>query len=153
VTSLILLGAGYEDLQHAPQATSQEIEHYVDFSTLILSEEVPAQNIQILDTHEIQEGIHGGQCVTWIQRYFNSYYTHPDFRGHAKDITPNSIEPRIGSAVITTEGEGHAALIIAIDEDNLILAESNYRGDEKVTKGRILTKDSHLIRGYFNFSN
>lgn len=40
-------------------------------------------------------GEHTGQCVEWIQRYFKSYYTHPDFRGVAGQIRPNTSDPKV----------------------------------------------------------
>lgn len=111
----------------------------------------PQQYLLIGDFPGIVQEAHGGQCVAWIQQYLSVYYTHPAFRGHARDIVPNTSEPSLGAAVLTTEGEGHAALIIAIDEDELVLAESNYNGDERIDVGRRLQIDNPIIRGYFNF--
>lgn len=67
--------------------------------------------------------------------------------GHAKNLKPNSFEPKIGSVVITREGPGHVALIVDIKDGKLILNESNYVKC-KITKGRELPIDSPLIRGY-----
>lgn len=98
------------------------------------------------------EGTYGGQCLAFIQRLFESYYTHPEFRGMARNIEPNSIEPKVNNVVLTDESKkGHAALIIAIEGDELILAESNYAKDEIIHVGRRLNiQDEHIV-GYFNF--
>ena len=100
---------------------------------------------------EIEAGIWGGQCVSWIQKYFDSYYKHPKFRGHAKDIEPNSQIPEVGSVVLTMEPIGHAALIIGIEDNQLIVAESNYGGDEMIDVGRKININDPRIRGYYKF--
>lgn len=95
---------------------------------------------------------HGGQCVEFIQRYLESYYTHPNFRGVARNIVPNSQEPKVGSAVLTRESkDGHAALIVAIEGDELVLAESNFTEPEMVSVGRRIKITDERIVGYFNF--
>lgn len=102
--------------------------------------------------YERYNGVYGGQCVEWLQAIFNSYKTHPEFRGRAGDIPPNTKQPTVGAVVITSEGSvGHVALIIEIDDEELVLAESNISGDEIVRIGRRIRKDSEYIVGYFNF--
>ena len=100
-----------------------------------------------------KEGEHGGQCIEFIQRHFDSYYTFPDFRGNAIDIMPNTEDPQIGDIVLTSESEyGHGALIIDETEEFWILADSNYKGDEIIHIGREFPKKHFQIRGYFTFS-
>lgn len=95
-------------------------------------------------------GSHGGQCVTFIQNLFKKYNT--EFRGRAVDIQPNEDSPAVGRVVLTNESYvGHVAAILAIEGDYLVLAESNYGMDEKVTVGRKLDRNSEVIRGYFSF--
>lgn len=90
--------------------------------------------------------------MEFIQRYYDAYYTHPEFRGYAGDVVPNSSEPRVGASVLTNEPTGHAAIIVAIYEGSLVLAESNYYGDERVSVGRKIQIDDPRIRGYFDFN-
>ena len=109
----------------------------------------------LLEDIALWEGKYGGQCTAFIQRYFKSYYTHPDFRGDARAIVPNATEPEVGAAVLTLErsGAGHVAIVIAIDEETgeLTLADSNYGQDELVHVGRKMPQDDSRIRGYFVF--
>jgi len=109
--------------------------------------------IQEKEEYEYTDGEHGGQCVIFVQRHYDSYYDHPAFRGTAGNIVPNTSVPEVGSAVITNEGPlGHVALIKEIEGDNLILIESNFYGDERITSGRVLPVDSYKIKGYYNFN-
>jgi len=91
----------------------------------------------------------GGQCVLFIQNLFQNY---EQFGGRAIDIVSNIDMPAVGEIVLTTESEtGHVALIYKIENDELILAESNYGNDEKITVGRRLKIGDPVIRGYFDF--
>lgn len=91
----------------------------------------------------------GGQCVDFVQYVKGE---NDGFIGNARDIKPNSDVPLIGQVVLTSESEwGHVALIDDIQDGDLILIESNYNGDGKVTKGRRLAINSPLIRGYYHF--
>lgn len=94
---------------------------------------------------ENKSGQYGGQCVVFIQDYYEAYDI---FAGDAGTITPNSTIPEIGSAVLTT---GHTALIYKIEGELLFLIESNYHYDEKITIGRTLNINDPSIRGYFKF--
>jgi len=108
---------------------------------------------QIVTPLPYEDGEHGGQCVVFIQRHYESYYDHPAFRGRAGDIEPNSAIPEVGGAVITYEGSiGHVAMITEIKENNLILIESNFHGEEKILYGRIIPIDSPKIKGYYSFN-
>jgi hypothetical protein len=91
------------------------------------------------------EGQYGGQCVAFIQDYYDAY---DKFKGDAANIVPNSSIPEVGSAVLTT---GHTALIYKIEGETLFLIESNYHYDEKITIGRTLNINDLSIRGYFKF--
>lgn len=116
--------------------------------------EAEVQKVTLIDTLKKLDGTHGGQCVEFVQRYKQSYYTHPEFRGWASNIVPNSLTPKIGDAVLLYEGpHGHAALIADIVDGELILAESNYlKNDLGIIRiGRRVALTSGRIRGYFNF--
>lgn len=100
---------------------------------------------------EARAGQQGGQCVAFIQSLFNNY---EEFAGRAADIEPNADQPEVGIVVLTNESNaGHAAYIYKIQGDVLILAESNYGFDEKITVGRQLKIDDPVIRGYYKFIN
>lgn len=156
MASLILITVIYYDSTHTIAVASYEIEPSLEYRPS-MSEQEPtpedAQPIEILDIQDIKPGTKGGQCVSFIQKYLNTYYTFPGFRGHARDIQPNSYTPSIGAAVLTHEGEYHTALIIALDGDDMYLAESNYHGDEIISVGRKLSVKSQKIRGYYTFSH
>lgn len=94
---------------------------------------------------------HAGQCVEYIQYITGNY---KNIKGIAGKIKPNTQEAYPGHAIITTEGRyGHIALVIDIIGDKLILAESNYRGDEIVQTGRKMNINDERIIGYFDFNN
>lgn len=104
------------------------------------------------DFSDIIPGTYGGQCVAWIQRYLKlTPQKYPGFFNNADGIMPKDKTPQVGSAVLTKEGLYHVALIIDIQGNDLILAESNYKGTELLTKGRRLPMNSIKIRGYYNF--
>lgn len=108
---------------------------------------------KFLDKYIDREGEIGGECVEFIQREYDSYYTFPDFRGHASNIKPNSDEPKIGSAILTREwsGVGHASIVGDIIDGEIILIESNYHSDKKIQIGRKINVKDSRIRGYFHF--
>ncbi len=115
--------------------------------------------VQLLDcSHDrlacalMRVGRHGGECVEFIQRLYESYYSDPAFRGYAGDIVPNSKIPRVGDAVLTFYGKHHAVLIAAIEGDELVLLESNLHGDGIISYGRRISINSANIIGYFHFS-
>ena len=101
------------------------------------------------DYHDIKEGSWGGECVLWLKKYLNTKETAPTFRGTAGDIQPTSQTPEVGSIVLLREGaEGHSALVIAMDDTDIYIADSNYNGDGIIHKGRKIEKGSARIRGY-----
>jgi hypothetical protein len=155
-----LLALGVGEVWNTPTATSQESipEKTTDFSALISQPREPVfveeptstlEKIEIIDYQNIKEGSYGGQCVEWLKKYFHTASTAPEFKGHASKIKPNTKTPEAGDIVLTKEGEGHVALVIGIENNNLILAESNFKGDERITLGRELSTTSPKIRGYF----
>lgn len=120
---------------------------------IILSEKIKVQIAEQISST-------GGQCVEFIQRFIgqlndciniNCYKF--DFQGNAIDIKPNSNEPKIGNVVLLNDSKkGHAAIIADIIDENLILLESNYHGDEKIEYGRIIEMNNIKIRGYYDFN-
>ena len=138
-----------------------------------LSEEIPFKHAQLLEFSSLQTSVdiglirkieikplavmiskdeRGGQCLFYIQKLKN-YYTS-EFSGYPNKIEPNTAEARIGDAVLTREGSvGHVALIKDVQDDELILLESNYSENEMITDNRKLNINSDLIRGYYNFDN
>ena len=115
----------------------------------MLQPEVHMEIQKMVPYSDIKNDEYGGQCVEWIKKYLNMYGT--SFAGNAVDIIPNSYAPSIGSAVLTIEPIGHAALIIGIEGSEIIVAESNYNGDELIDVGRRINMYDSRIRGYFVF--
>lgn len=100
----------------------------------------------------------GGQCIGFIQRFFGPSVYYGGFQGDADQIFPNSRIPEIGAVVLTFEPSrsqgkivAHAAIIIDIEGDELILADSNYGRDEIIQIGRRLKIHDWRIRGYYHF--
>lgn len=87
------------------------------------------------------------QCVVYAREVTGI----DSIKGVAKNVPTNSDFPQIGGAVKTAEGSvGHIAVIIAIEGNDLVLAEANYRNTAtgNITSGRKLPLDSPLIKGY-----
>lgn len=142
-------------------------------STLLPADESSSKHVQFLESSFLQTSVDiglvrkikikplavmiprdrwGGQCLAYIQRLKN--YRIPEFSGYPNRIKPNTIEAKIGYAVLTKEGYvGHIALIKDIRENDLILLESNFNGNEIITNNRKLNIDNELIRGYYNFDD
>lgn len=94
----------------------------------------------------------GGQCLAYVQNLKGCYESDSHFRGYPNKINPNTIKAKIGDAVLTKEGYvGHVALIKDIQGNELVLLESNFYGNELITKNRKIDMNSVLIRGYYNF--
>ena len=102
---------------------------------------------------ERMDGRHGGECVEFIQRLFESYYTDPGFRGHASAIVPNSDVPEVGSAVLERGRIGHAALVTEVTNKEIVVVESNWKMDGMIAYGRRIAIGSKGIRGYYKFKN
>lgn len=110
------------------------------------------QPVEVATTSmNIRDGGYGGQCVSWIKALYDTYAHWPDFRGNADSVPTNSETPVVGAAVLTMEPTGHAAVVIGIEDGELVLAESNYNGDERITVGRRLAIGDPRIRGYYVF--
>ena len=73
-----------------------------------------------------------------------------NIRGNAEDIETNVNQPYVGGVVIQKYGNTfHASYILAIlPNGNLYLEEAN-KEHCKITKGRVLEKDSKAIQGYY----
>lgn len=73
-----------------------------------------------------------------------------NIRGNADQIKMNVDRPYVGGVVIQKYGDiFHASYILAIlPNGNLYLEEAN-KEPCKVTKGRVLDKDSTVIQGYY----
>lgn len=92
------------------------------------------------------------QCVTYVYARTGN----DNLLGYktAGKIPVNSQTPIVGAVVITSEGAyGHAAYVVAIEDDNLVLDEANYidtnyKSGGPVTAGRVLPISSPLIKGY-----
>lgn len=104
------------------------------------------------------DGQKGGQCVKFIQDFFQYFDDckwvncfKKEFRGNAKDIEPNSNTPGVGKVVLLSYPLGHAAVIVGATPESLVLAESNYHLDERVTVGREVSLNDKKIRGYYEF--
>ena len=67
--------------------------------------------------------------------------------GNAKDIVPNSTEPKVGSLVLTREGPyGHAGVVINYTATTVTFEEANYFACQKSV--RTLDRADIKIRGY-----
>lgn len=98
---------------------------------------------------ELQDEKWAGQCMEFIRRVLKI-----DPIGNAWDITPNRRIPAVGTIILTTEGARyHGALIIKIEGDELILAESNFDNKETIEVGRRIKKDYNKIRGYYEIKS
>lgn len=109
----------------------------------------PSLSLTELDLLLSMEGW-GDECVKFVRMHLGD---HPDFRGNAIEIQPNTDTPRIGHAVLTSESDlGHVAIVTNIQDDYIVVSESNYVAKDRISHGRKIPKDSHIIRGYFDFS-
>ena len=140
-------------------------------NSILPAEEQPTRHIQFLDASFLQTSVDiglkrkielkplavmiprsrwGGQCLAYIQRLKD--YRTDEFSGYPNRIQPNATEAKIGYAVLTKESRvGHIALIKDIQDDELILLESNFSGYEIITDDRRLDINSSVIRGYYDF--
>lgn len=91
------------------------------------------------------------QCVVYARKITGN----PEVKGTAKNIVPNTQVPAVGAVVLTKESlpgtyTGHAAVVVAVTGDSIVLEEANYfrGGKTNVSVGRTLPLDSPLIRGY-----
>ena len=84
-------------------------------------------------------------CVAWLRTVKGV-----NIRGNASTIPLNVDRACVGGVVIQKYGDTfHASYILAIlPNGNLYLEEAN-KEHCKVTKGRVLEKDSDVIQGYY----
>jgi len=144
-------------------------------SIKLLAEEISFKHVQFLKSNFLQISVDidlvrkieikplavivprnrwGGQCLAYVQKLKGCYESDSHFRGYPNKIKPNTEEAKIGNAVLTREGNvGHVALIKDVQGSELVLLESNYNGNEMITNNRILSINSDLIRGYYNFDD
>lgn len=110
-------------------------------------------------------GQKGGQCGDFTHNLVDfppmgNYFTTKKKKVDQYGIKQKDWSPKVGDVVIsdgsdvTASGNpikwGHASVVTNIDPNGqLILTESNRRGDEKVTTGRTISKDSAAIYGAF----
>lgn len=92
------------------------------------------------------EGKRGGQCVV-----FARWLTGADrskISGMAKTMQTNSRIARVGAIVKTKESKvGHVAVVIAISQNQILVVESNYHWNQKIST-RWINIDSPKISGY-----
>jgi hypothetical protein len=101
-----------------------------------------------IDPGTIQEGtrVGDGECVTFAKAYVGVAGT---WGYGGKNLSANDPQPHIGDVVLFY---GHVAVIIGMQADGgLILIESNYHLNHKVTMGRIVYIGDSSIRGYHKF--
>lgn len=104
----------------------------------------PVQTHKIKKTTTYAKGTFGGQCVTFARNYL--HITSKAFGGFAGRIKPNSQTPAVGTVVLT---HNHAAIVQGIVGGELVLIESNWHLDQRITTGRHLAITDPTIRGYF----
>lgn len=108
------------------------------------------------------QGSYGGQCATWLHSLVdfpsvgNSLWQKKAFVSQSGDcITYSNLygEYRIGDILFTSESLvfGHVALIVDIQGNNLVLAESNFKYNLRVSYGRLISKTSSKIIGIGRF--
>lgn len=101
-----------------------------------------------IDPGTLQDGskVGDGECVTFVKAYLGLSGTWGYGGAY---LSANDPEPHIGDAVLFN---GHLALIIGMQADGgLILIESNYHWNHRVTMGRIVYVGDSSIRGYHKF--
>ena len=142
-------------------------------NSMLLAEELSFKHVQFMESSFLQISVDmglvrkielkplavmipksrwGGQCLAYVQRIKN--YRIDEFSGYPNKINPNTTEIKIGNAVLTKEGYvGHVALIKDIQEDELVLLESNFHSNGIITDDRKLDINSPVIRGYYSFDD
>lgn len=104
----------------------------------------PKPPIKVTKPKPVAKGTYGGQCLPFARNYL--HITQKAFSGYAGRVKPNSQIPAVGSVVLTST---HAAVITAMTDTELVLIESNWHLDGRVTVGRKQSIDDSSIRGYF----
>lgn len=113
-----------------------------------------------------KEGMQGGQCGDFTHKIVNipsmgNYFTEKQKSVDKFGYKKEDWEPKVGDVVITDASDltsnrsslpyGHAAVVAEIKGTypniELVLIESNAKGDEKITKGRTLSFNDSAIYG------
>lgn len=97
------------------------------------------------------DGEYGGQCVGFVKSFLRLDEREKWFVGNAGSFERNATEPSIGSVVLINSSVAHIAVVIDIEDDEIILAESNWSLDEIIGVGRRMKIDDPRIRGYIEF--
>lgn len=108
-------------------------------------------------------GQDGGQCGEFIHNLveipnMGNYYSEKQKSVQKNGIVKAKWTPKVGDVVITDGSDvsasggaltyGHAAVVTEVKPNgDLVLIESNARGDERVTKGRIINKNDAAVYG------
>lgn len=104
-------------------------------------------------------GVKGGQCPTYVRNFVDipgNLWTKQD-KANAVNV-PKEDGPQPGYALFTKDGAyGHVAYVTwtGVDEKTgkqiMTVSESNWKGDEKVSNGRVVEADNPNILGYGNY--
>lgn len=87
-----------------------------------------------------------GQCIFGVRRLLG--IGRAQISGIAKYIPTNSDEPRIGAVIKTSESDdGHVGVVLSFTESRIVVAESNYKGDERFGI-REISRQNPQIEGY-----
>lgn len=90
-------------------------------------------------------GNYGGSCVQFVRRFEPNL---PQI-GAAKNLETNTGSPQEGAIIKTKESYlGHLAYVIWIQDDKILIAESNYGWDNRIGM-RWLNIDDDKIIGYW----
>ena len=91
-------------------------------------------------------GRYGGQCVTFARNFTQAAPSLVG--GMAKNIPTNTNTPIVGAIVKTNESRfGHLGVVIADDDDNLTIVESNYHWNGIIDIREISATDPRIV-GY-----
>lgn len=87
-------------------------------------------------------GDYGGTCVAFAKKVTGIGGTW----GYGGRNLKLSDTPQIGAVLVE---QGHVSVIIGIDGNDLILIESNFDRNERITVGRRIEIGNPLIRGFY----
>jgi hypothetical protein len=124
---------------------------------------VPAGTTKSLTSYvasKYPSGSKGGQCGTWVRKVVNSTGLNYPTLGDGLNSKIAAVQKhgspigtaKPGSVLVTRENPtyGHVAYIIGKNEKGFIVAESNFKQDERVSYGRIIPYNSPKIVGVIN---
>jgi hypothetical protein len=122
-------------------------------------------NLKPILTKYFPENSLQGECGIWAHKIIDFPLIGNSYAQKKKSVQQNGVlysnlygNFRIGDVVITSEGtylgfgSGHVCIVIDIDKEKLIIAESNFNRDGRVHYGRVVPKDKiyGVLRGKFN---